>query len=141
MPSLVMPDQRQHRRRPVSFLLNKYVDGVPHLVRAVNLSRGGMLLHKVGEPEPRVGKDGRDDRDGRDGRPGDFPGQVELEFIVPESQVVVRLRGQVLTEVGARAHAVRFLDVPSEIQPLIDAALAAPEMHLDDVARTRTKAR
>lgn len=135
MPSLVMPDQRQHRRRPVSFLLNKYVDGVPHLVRAVNLSRGGMLLHKVGEPEPRVGKDGRD------GRPVDFPGQVELEFIVPESQVVVRLRGQVLTEVGARAHAVRFLDVPSEIQPLIDAALAAPEMHLDDVARTRTKAR
>lgn len=126
MPSLVMPDQRQHRRRPVSFLLNKYVDGVPHLVRAVNLSQGGMLLHKVGEPEPRQAQP---------------PGQVELEFIVPESQVVVRLRGQVLTEAGARAHAVRFLDVPSEIQPLIDAALAAPELRLDDVARTRTKAR
>lgn len=139
MPSLVMPDQRQQRRRPVSFLLNKYIDGVPHLVRAVNLSRGGMLLHKMGEPEPR--RRAVAERADLADRVDAGAGQVELEFIVPESQVVVRLRGQVLTEAGARAHAVRFLDVPSEIQPLIDAALAAPELHLDDLARTRTKAR
>ena len=43
-------DNRRERRMPLSILLNKYIDGEPHVCRAVNLSRGGMLLYKVFEP-------------------------------------------------------------------------------------------
>ena len=32
-------------------LLNKYVGGQPHVCRGVNISRGGMLIHKVLEPD------------------------------------------------------------------------------------------
>ena len=33
-------------------LLNKYVDGSPHIVQLVDLSEGGMLVRKIHEPEP-----------------------------------------------------------------------------------------
>ena len=36
---------------PLNILLNKYIEGEPHVCRAVNLSRGGMLLYKVFEPD------------------------------------------------------------------------------------------
>jgi hypothetical protein len=32
-------------------LLNKYVSGTPHVCRASNISRGGMLVHRLLEPE------------------------------------------------------------------------------------------
>ena len=98
----LMIDHRQQRRRPVNLLVNKYVDGTPHLCRAVNLSRSGMLLHKIGEPAIE-------------------PGPVELEFVLPEIDRVVRLRGQVLAETSAvRAHAVRFTYLSAEVQELLD---------------------
>lgn len=103
----LMIDHRQQRRRPVNFLLNKYVDGTPHLCRAVNLSSAGMLLHKIGEPELAAGT-------------------VELEFVMPDTDTVVRLRGQVLSELpSARAHAVRFTYLSREVQELIDALFEA----------------
>ena len=44
-------DQRREKRAPVDLMLNKYINGEPHLCRAVNLSRGGMLLRKIFEPD------------------------------------------------------------------------------------------
>ena len=44
-------DQRQNPRRPIDILLNKYIDGQPHVCRGVNISRGGMLVHRVLEPD------------------------------------------------------------------------------------------
>ena len=32
-------------------LLNKYIDGFPHLVQLLELSAGGMVIRKVCEPE------------------------------------------------------------------------------------------
>jgi hypothetical protein len=33
-------------------LLNKYVEGFPHIVQLVDLSEGGMLVRRIHEPEP-----------------------------------------------------------------------------------------
>lgn len=101
-----MIDSRQLRRRTVNFLVNKYVDGVPHICQAVNLSMAGMLLHKIGEPAL-------------------VPGPVDLEFLLPDLDLVVRLPGQVLAESPtARAHAVRFTHVTSEVQKLLQQVLS-----------------
>lgn len=101
-----MIELRQQRRRPVNLLVNKYVDGVPHLCRAVNLSASGMLLYKIGEP-------------------AFAPGPVELEFLMPDVELVVRLRGQVLAETTtARAHAVRFTQIPAEVAELLAEVLS-----------------
>jgi hypothetical protein len=75
---------------PIDILLNKYIDGEPHTCRAVNISRGGMLLYKVFEPDVAHS-------------------DVSLEFQLPGSQRILRVDGVVLTEHRwARAHGVRF---------------------------------
>ncbi len=72
-------DNRRERRMPLNILLNKYIDGEPHTCRAVNLSRGGILLYKVFEP--------------------DLPcSEVELEFQLPGSPKVLRIGGITLAE-------------------------------------------
>lgn len=98
-----MKDNRTQHRRPVSFFVNKYVGGTPYLCRAVNLSEHGMLLHKLFEPAHE-------------------PGPVELEFMLPGTTTVIRLRGQVLAEGPAvRAHGVRFTLLSCEAQDLLAA--------------------
>ena len=39
------------RARLGSLLLNKYIDGTPHLATLINLSSSGMLVQKLLEPE------------------------------------------------------------------------------------------
>jgi len=102
MPKL--PERRQ-RRIPVDILLNKYIDGEPHVCRAVNVSAGGMLLYKVFEPDVRQE-------------------EVSLEFQLPGSSRVLRADGVTLTEhPWARAHGVRFIRIAEEDRALIDAFL------------------
>jgi hypothetical protein len=106
-------DNRRERRMPLNILLNKYIDGEPHTCRAVNLSRGGMLLYKVFEP--------------------DMPqGEVSLEFQLPGSPRVLRADGITLAEhPWARAHGVRFTRMADEDRALLDRFLAG---ELDDDA-------
>jgi hypothetical protein len=95
-------ESRRDRRVPIDILLNKYVDGDPHLCRAVNLSPGGMLLYKVFEP--------------------DMPqSEVSLEFQLPGSQRILRVDGITLAEHRwARAHGVRFTRMSDEDAQLIE---------------------
>jgi hypothetical protein len=44
-------DRRAATRSPVQIFLNKYVDGVPHLCEALELSMTGLLVRRVHEPE------------------------------------------------------------------------------------------
>jgi hypothetical protein len=44
-------ERRVARRLPVSFFLNKYVDGVPSLCEAVELSMSGTLIRRVLGPD------------------------------------------------------------------------------------------
>jgi len=95
-------DNRRERRMPLSILLNKYIDGEPHVCRAVNLSRGGMLLYKCFEPDLQHS-------------------EVSLEFQLPGSPRVLRADGVTLSEHRwARAHGVRFTSMAEEDRDLLD---------------------
>jgi hypothetical protein len=95
-------DNRRERRMPLNILLNKYIDGEPHVCRAVNVSRGGMLLYKVFEPDQ------------------DYS-EVSLEFQLPGSHRVLRADGILLSEhKWARAQGVRFTRMADEDRELMD---------------------
>jgi hypothetical protein len=86
-------------------LINKYIDGEPHVCRAVNLSRRGMLLYKVFEPDLPVER-------------------VTVEFQLPGSDHVLRATGVQLAEHRwARAHGVRFTEMSDEDCERIEAYL------------------
>jgi hypothetical protein len=96
------PEARREKRIPINILLNKYVNGEPHLCRGMNLSRGGMLVYRLFEP--------------------DQPQQeVRLEFQLPGSERIINIRGVVLKEHRwARAHGVKFVDMKEEDRASID---------------------
>src|SRR5207248_6244147 len=100
--SMFTKDNRGDRRMPIDILLNKYIDGEPHTCRAVNISRGGMLLYKVFEPDVAHS-------------------DVSLEFQLPGSQRILRVDGVVLTEHRwARAHGVRFTRMSEDDRELVE---------------------
>ena len=80
-----MPKRPERRKRRISIdiLVNKYIDGEPHVCRAVNVSSGGMLLYKVFEPD--VAHE-----------------EVSLEFQLPGSARVLRADGIPLADGAAR---------------------------------------
>lgn len=100
------PERRRRGSRVrVDILLNKYVRGRPYLCRASNLSRGGMLVHRIHEPrisETRVG----------------------LQFQLPGDERVITCAGEITYEHGwTQASGIRFTSVAPEHQALIDAYL------------------
>ncbi len=102
-------DRRRDARHTIDLLVNKYVGGDPHLCRAVNLSRRGMLLYKVFEPDLPVG-------------------EVEIEFQLPGEDRVRRLAGVTFAEhPWARAHGVRFTRISDGDAEAIEAYLADPD--------------
>jgi|SRR5579871_6607211 len=101
-------ERRREIRQGINLLVNKYVDGDPHLCRAVNLSRRGMLLYKVFEPDLPIG-------------------EVEIELQLPGDERVMRLHGITFAEHRwARAQGVRFDRISDEDAEAIDAYLADP---------------
>lgn len=95
-------DHRSDRRQPIDILLNKYIDGEPHTCRAVNISRGGMLLYKVFEPDQQQDH------------------EVSLEFQLPGSPRILRVDGVTLAEHRwARAHGVRFTRMSDDDRDLL----------------------
>lgn len=108
-------DNRRQSRIPVDILLNKYIDGEPHVCRAVNVSTGGMLLYKVFEPDL-------------------IQHEVSLEFQLPGSNRILRADGVTLAEHRwARAHGVRFTRMAEEDRALITSFLRG-ELRDDAVA-------
>jgi hypothetical protein len=97
-----MTDYRSESRAPIDILLNKYIDGEPHICRGVNVSRGGMLVYKVFEP--------------------DLPqAEVSLEFQLPGSSRILRVDGIILSENRwARAQGVRFVRMADEDRDLLE---------------------
>jgi hypothetical protein len=100
--SMFTKDNRGDRRMPIDILLNKYIDGEPHTCRAVNISRGGMLLYKIFEPDCEQ------------------QGEVSLEFQLPGSMRILRVDGITLSEHRwARAHGVRFTRMSEDDRELL----------------------
>lgn len=102
------PERRRQPRSNIDILVNKYVNGAPYACRAVNLSRAGMLLHKIFEPDLPLAR-------------------VEVEFLLPGTDHVVKAAGVALAEhARARAHGVRFVELSDEDGRRIDEFLATP---------------
>ena len=100
-------EQRRDSRRLIDIVLNKYVNGEPHLCRAANVSRGGMLLHRVFEPDR-------------------LHHAVVLEFQLPGRDEVLRAEGMALLgSPEGRSCGVRFTHLPRETSALLEQFLGA----------------
>ena len=110
-----MAEQRRTGRAQIDILLNKYIDGEPHTCRAVNISRGGMLLYKIFEPDVDHS-------------------EVSLEFQLPGSQRILRIDGIRLAEhKWARAHGVRFTRMADDDRELLERFIRG-ELHEEAAA-------
>lgn len=99
-------DHRTERRVTVDLLLNKYVGGRPHLARASNLSRHGLLVHRLFEPlsEERA---------------------IGLQFQLPHCDRVITCAGRVVhSHPWLDAQGIELTDVAPQHQALIDDYLA-----------------
>jgi hypothetical protein len=96
-------DQRLEYRASCDMLLNKYVDGTPHVCRASNISRGGMLVHRLLEPE-------RADVH-----------LVGLQFQLPGQERIITAAGCIVFEhPWQRATGIRFTNLSDEHRTLIE---------------------
>jgi hypothetical protein len=96
-------DHRVDARVPIDIILNKYIKGRPYLCRASNLSRRGLLVHRVNEPRAREL-------------------EVGLQFQLPSSERVITCAGKIVFEHGwLAASGVKITAIAPEHQELIDA--------------------
>lgn len=113
-------EKRSERRMPVDIILNKYIHGEPHLCRALNLSRGGMLLRKIFEPDVPHHK-------------------VQLEFLLPGTSHVIRAEGMALMESPlARSVGVRFTSMSQESAALLERFLSGKLSMTEQVEAQRS---
>ena len=93
-------DRRIDFRIPVDFVLNKYVKGRPYLCRATNLSRCGLLVHRVFEPHHDEG-------------------HVGLQFQLPGTDRVITCAGKVVHQKDG-VDGVVFTSVDPDHQSMLD---------------------
>ena len=74
-----MSDKRKTGRVPLDIYMNKYVAGVPYMTRTANISKDGVSLAHLIEPE-------------MNGR------RVGLQFQLPGSEEVIYAEGEVVRE-------------------------------------------
>lgn len=99
--------ERRHKgsRVPVDIILNKYVKGRPYLCRASNISRGGLLVHRVREPESAETR-------------------VGLQFQLPGDNRVITCAGEIVHEHGwVNASGIRITSISPEHRALLDCFL------------------
>jgi hypothetical protein len=100
-------DKRQGSRFSVDILVNKYLKGRPYLCRATNLSRGGMLVHRLVEP-------------------ANDETYVGLQFQLPGDERVITCGGQIVFEHGwIKASGIRFTSLAPEHYQRIDRFLSS----------------
>jgi len=97
---------RQDDRVPVDFYVNKMINGVPHLARTKDISRQGLYLHRLLEPQtpPRA--------------------RISLEFMLPGSEEIIWTEAIVVHGRNTRRGVgLRFIDLSPRQAELIDAYL------------------
>jgi hypothetical protein len=98
-------DTRHARRVPLDIYVNKVIDGVPHLARSRNISRGGMYLHRLLEPAVEGAR-------------------LAVELTLPGSDDVLWLEAEVAHDAFGGT-GLRFLDLAPRDQAVIDAFISA----------------
>jgi hypothetical protein len=100
---MLTTDHRFDCRASIDMLLNKFVAGMPHACRATNISRGGLLVCKLLEPE-RQGVE-----------------LVGLQFQLPGQDEIITASGQVIySHPWIRASGIRFISLADDHRKLID---------------------
>ena len=87
-----MSEKRKHQRVPLDIYLNKYVAGVPYMARTSDISKEGVALANLIEPD-LAGK------------------RVGLQFQLPGSEEVIYAEGEIVrewAEVSEEKSGVRF---------------------------------
>ncbi len=44
-------ERRSSKRTRIDLMINKYIDGYPYACRAVDISKGGLLVERIREPK------------------------------------------------------------------------------------------
>jgi hypothetical protein len=102
-------ERRTNRRAPIDVLANRFLDGYPYLCRATDISRRGMRLHRLTEPEASNR-------------------YVGLQFQLPGSTEVLTASGEVVfRDQGSRALGVRFTHLPAAAAAAIDRFLTGQQ--------------
>ena len=99
-----MSEKRKHGRVPLDIYLNKYVAGVPYMARTADISREGVALANLIEP----------DQSGK---------RVGLQFQLPGSEEVIYAEGEIVREwlsTGAEGSGVKFTLLTERHRRLID---------------------
>ena len=99
-----MSEKRKHNRVPLDIYLNKYVAGVPYMARTADISREGVALANLIEP----------DQSGK---------RVGLQFQLPGSEEVIYAEGEIVREwlsTGAEGSGVKFTLLTERHRRLID---------------------
>lgn len=99
-----MTQKRKHNRVPLDIYLNKYVAGVPYMARTADISREGVALANLIEP----------DLSGK---------RVGLQFQLPGSEEVIYAEGEIVREwldTGNEGSGVKFTLLTERHRRLID---------------------
>ena len=99
-----MSEKRKNTRVPLDIYLNKYVAGVPYMARTADISREGVALANLIEP----------DQSGK---------RVGLQFQLPGSEEVIYAEGEIVREwlsTGAEGSGVKFTLLTERHRRLID---------------------
>ncbi|HCF59318.1 MAG TPA: PilZ domain-containing protein [Myxococcales bacterium] len=99
-----MINQRQSRRAPLDVYLNKFIKGVPFMVRARDISTEGIYLTQLIEPE------NGDDK-------------VGIQFSLPGTKEVIYAEGRIVRESDngrGSGHGIRFTLLTDHHRRLIE---------------------
>lgn len=93
---------RNDSRIEIDLYINKMIDGVPHLARTTDISKSGVRVRRLLEP------DAREDA------------HIALEFVLPGSNEVIWAEAQVVHHTADRT-GLRFVDLAPRDGALIQA--------------------
>lgn len=95
-------DARTGRRVPVDIYVNKVIDGVPHLARTRDISRSGLYLHRLLEPEAPSGA------------------RIAVELVLPGTDEVLWAEAEVVRDADGGS-GLRFVDLTPRQERLLAA--------------------
>jgi hypothetical protein len=99
-----MPDKRTTRRVPLDVYLNKFIQGVPFMARAKDISPEGIYLTQLIEPDKGEGR-------------------IGVQFQLPGTREVIYAEGEVMREGvrnAARGNGIRFTLITDYHRRLIE---------------------
>lgn len=109
-----MSNNRNSKRAPLDIYLNKYMGGVPYMVRTADISSEGISLARLIEPEHPARR-------------------VGLQFQLPGSEEVIYAEGEVVREWAntkkAEGAGVRFTLLTERHRKMIDRYVETQAAH------------